>query len=203
MAQGHPTHQDEGWQGVRVFTVGHSTRAFEELVALLSSFGVRILADVRTVPRSRRNPQFNQDALGPALAPHGIEYAHVPRLGGLRHARKDSPNTAWRNAGFRGFADHMLTADFERGLAELRGLAERGPVAAMCAEAVPWRCHRSLISDALVARGAEVLHITAPGRASPHRMTPFALVEGARVSYPEQDLFSEPGPGAAREGGEV
>jgi len=192
------THREERWEGIRIFTVGHSTRTFEELLALLSSFEVQVLADVRTVPRSRTNPQFNRDTLGPALAEHGIAYAHLARLGGLRHARKDSRNTAWRNASFRGFADHMLTEDFERGLAELRELAARDQVAVMCAEAVPWRCHRSLIADALVARGAEVEHATAPGRASPHRMTPFARVVGERVDYPEQDLFAKE-PGGPRE----
>ena len=171
-------------RGVRLYTVGHSTRSLDELVALLRSFEVSILADVRTVPRSRHNPQFNREALRSALRRRRLRYVHLPALGGLRHARRDSPNTGWRNAGFRGFADYMLTPDFEAGLAELRALAAEGTVALMCAEAVPWRCHRSLIADALTVRGARVEHITAAGRAFPHRLTPFAQVEGLHITYP-------------------
>ncbi len=176
--------ESKSFSGVRVWTVGHSTRSLEELVAMLESFGVRVLADIRTVPRSRKNPQFNTDALPRSLAPHGIDYAHVARLGGLRHARKDSLNTGWRNENFRGFADYTLTPEFELGLGELRALVERGPVALMCAEAVPWRCHRSLVADVLTARGAEVEHIMAPGRANRHVLTSFAKVDGERVTYP-------------------
>lgn len=173
-----------GWRGARVLAVGHSTRPFAELVELLSSNGVAILADIRTVPRSRHNPQYDQAALRPALEREGIRYRHLPRLGGLRHPRADSPNGAWRNASFRGYADHMLTPEFEEGLLELRQLASQGAVALLCAEAVPWRCHRSLVADALFARGVVVEHIGGPGRTSPHRVTPFARVEGRRVTYP-------------------
>jgi uncharacterized protein (DUF488 family) len=176
--------KSKSWQGMRIWTVGHSTRSFEELVSLLASFEIGVLADIRTVPRSRKNPQFNADALPASLAPHAIEYAHVPRLGGLRHARKDSHNTGWRNASFRGYADYLATPEFELGLAELRVLVDRGRVAMMCAEAVPWRCHRSLVSDVLTARGAEVAHIMTPSKANPHVLTSFASVDGERVTYP-------------------
>lgn len=174
----------KSWRGTRIYTIGHSTRSFEELADALHAAGVEVLADVRTVPRSRRNPQFNSDALGPALRARRIRYVHLPELGGLRKARKESLNTAWRNASFRGYADYMLTPEFETGLAKLRALSEGTTVALMCAEAVPWRCHRSLIADVLTVRGAEVLHITGAHHTSPHRMTPFALVEGTRVTYP-------------------
>ena len=175
-----------GWGGARVLALGHSTRPLAELLELLSSNGAAILADIRTVPRSRHNPQYDQAALGPALERAGIRYRHLPRLGGLRRARPDSPNGAWRNASFRGFADYMLTPEFEEGLLELRELARQGPVAIMCAEAVPWRCHRSLVADALLARGVAVQHLTGPGRTRPHRLTPFARIEGRRVTYPPE-----------------
>jgi len=173
------------WRSVRVDTIGHSTRTLDELVALLRAFDVSVLVDVRTIPHSRHNPQFNRDALRAALPRRGIRYVHLPALGGLRRTRKDSPNTGWRNASFRGFADYMLTDEFEIGLAELRGLAKEGRVAIMCAEAVPWRCHRSLIADALTVRGAQVEHITGPERSHPHRLTAFARVEGTRITYPD------------------
>ncbi|BDG10568.1 DUF488 domain-containing protein [Anaeromyxobacter paludicola] len=173
-----------GWGKARVLAVGHSTRPLAELVALLRAAGVRTLADVRTIPRSRANPQFEGPALAAGLAEAGIGYVHLSRLGGLRHARKDSPNGAWRNASFRGYADYMLTPGFEEGLTELRALAAEGPVALLCAEAVPWRCHRSLIADALFARGVVVQHIVGRGRTRPHRLTPFARLEGRRVLYP-------------------
>ncbi|MFL5272104.1 MAG: DUF488 family protein [Anaeromyxobacteraceae bacterium] len=167
-----------------MFAIGHSTRPIEELVELLQAVRVVTLADVRTIPRSRANPQFEASALARALRAAGIGYAHLPRLGGLRHARKDSENGAWRNASFRGYADHMQTPDFEQGLSELRALAARGPVAIMCAEAVPWRCHRSLLADALAARGVLVRHITGRGRTVPHRITPFAHIRARGVTYP-------------------
>jgi uncharacterized protein (DUF488 family) len=177
------------WSGLRILTVGHSTRTQGELVELVRAFGVTLVADIRTVPRSRRNPQFDRDELARALPATGIAYAHLPRLGGLRRPRADSPNTGWRNPGFRGFADHMQTAEFAHGLAELRALAESGTVAIMCAEAVPWRCHRSLVADALTALGAEVVHVTGPAAARPHSMTPFARVDRGQVTYP-----GSPGP---------
>lgn len=165
-----------------MWTIGHSTRPIDDFLAVLRSFDIAVLVDIRTIPRSRHNPQFNGDTLGPALR-GGIEYVQLPRLGGLRKARADSINTAWRNASFRGFADYMETDEFEAGLAELRALTDRGRVAIMCAEAVPWRCHRSLVADAVTARGAVVEHITGPSHSSQHRMTPFAKVEGGRVTY--------------------
>ncbi len=167
-----------------MLAIGHSTRPIEEFVELLLAAGVVTLADVRTIPRSRANPQFEGPALARSLARAGIAYAHLPRLGGLRRARKDSPSGAWRNASFRGYADHMQTPEFEEGLRELRDLAHEGPVAVMCAEAVPWRCHRSLLADALLARGVVVEHVVGRGRTRPHRVTPFARIEGRRVTYP-------------------
>jgi uncharacterized protein (DUF488 family) len=151
---------------------------------MLRAFEVTVLVDIRTIPRSRHNPQFGGDALRAALRARRIRYVHLPELGGLRRARKDSPNMAWRNTSFRGYADYMLTEGFEAGLAKLRELADGRAVALMCAEAVPWRCHRSLVADALTARGARVEHIARATRATPHRMTPFARVRGVRVTYP-------------------
>jgi uncharacterized protein (DUF488 family) len=173
-----------GWGRARVLAIGHSTRPAAELVELLASSGVVTLADVRTIPRSRANPQFEGRALARALARAGIGYAHLPALGGLRRPRRDSPNGAWRNTSFRGYADHMQTPEFEEGLCQLRALAREGPVAVMCAEAVPWRCHRSLIADALHARGVVVEHIVGKGRTRPHRVTPFARIAGRRLTYP-------------------
>ena len=146
---------------------------------------MRTLVDIRTVPRSRRNPQFEQTALSLIMAGADLGYVHLPELGGLRHPRRDSPNTAWRNASFRGYADYMLTEGFEAGLSKLEALAsEHGPVAIMCAEAVPWRCHRSLVADALLARGAEVKHIVGSGPPAPHHLTPMARLNGNVVTYP-------------------
>lgn len=167
-----------------VFTVGHSTRPIEEFLALLGEHGIKRLVDVRTVPRSRHNPQFNRDALPAAVQQADIAYTHMKELGGLRHARRDSPNTGWRNESFRGFADYMLTPAFDQALDELLALAEREPVSVMCAETVPWRCHRSLIADALSARGVLVTHILSAGRVQVHSMTQFAQVQGGRVTYP-------------------
>jgi uncharacterized protein (DUF488 family) len=172
------------WCGVRIYTIGHSTRTLDELVTLLRASGVSTLVDIRTIPRSRHNPQFNGAALRAALTRRGLRYSHLSKLGGLRHARKDSANTGWRNASFRGFADYLSTADFEAGLTALRSLAERGTLALMCAEAVPWRCHRSLVADVLSVRGALVEHITGASRTIPHRLTAFARVDGAHVTYP-------------------
>lgn len=179
-----PVPRVKGWRGVHVLTIGHSTRTVDELVALLRAFDVRVLADIRTIPRSRHNPQFNADALRSSLRSRRLRYAHIAELGGLRRSSAASPNSAWRNASFRGYADYMISEGFELGLRKLRGLAAEGTVALMCAEAVPWRCHRSLVADALAVRGARVEHITGAARASAHRITPFARVEGKRVTYP-------------------
>lgn len=167
-----------------VYTIGHSTRPLTEFVSLLQSHGVQHLIDVRTVPRSRMNPQFNRDTLPEALAAAGIEYEHRPQLGGLRHPHKDSTNLGWRNRSFRGYADYMETAEFATSLDWLIERAGAQQVAIMCAEAVPWRCHRSLIADALTARGQRVEHIMAQSRRDAHSMTSFAVVEDGLVRYP-------------------
>jgi uncharacterized protein (DUF488 family) len=172
-----------------LWTIGHSNRPIEELIAMLRAHGIEVLADVRSVPRSRHNPQFNRETLPGELAAAGIEYRHMPGLGGLRKARKDSRNTGWRNDSFRGYADYMETAEFEASLEELLRLAEERRVAVMCAEAVPWRCHRSLIADAATARGGEVRHIMSAEKADAHKMTSFARVEGGKVTYPAESLF--------------
>jgi uncharacterized protein (DUF488 family) len=151
---------------------------------MLDAHGIKQLVDVRTIPKSLRNPQFGQDQLGPSLEHHGIRHAHLPGLGGLRHARKDSINTGWKNASFRGYADYMQTPAFAENLTKLIELAAAVPTVIMCAEAVPWRCHRSLIADALAARGVEVEHIFNRTTRKPHTYTPFARVEGESVTYP-------------------
>jgi len=171
-----------------VLTIGHSNRALEELIRLLQAYHVTQLVDVRTVPRSRHNPQFNRDTLPDALRPVGIDYLHIPGLGGLRYPRPDSPNAGWKNTSFRGFADYMLTPEFAESLATLMILAEQRRIALMCAEAVPWRCHRSLIADALTARGYPVEHILSATRTQTHKLTPFARVEGTRITYPPEAL---------------
>jgi uncharacterized protein (DUF488 family) len=168
-----------------VFTVGHSTHTLDELIRILRKFGIARLVDVRTVPRSARNPQFNRETLPAALATEGIAYVHLPELGGFRHARPDSANTGWRNASFRGFADYMQTDGFRDGMQKLIDLAEMGKSAILCAEAVPWRCHRSLIGDALTARGLPVEDILDADHSQPHRVTPFAHIDGCTVTYPD------------------
>lgn len=173
------------WTGATVYTIGHSTRPQAELIDLLHHYSVATLADVRTVPRSRHNPQYNTDVLAEDLPRNGIAYVHLPRLGGLRRGLGSaSPNTGWRNASFRGYADYMQTEEFARGLDELQALTAGGPVALMCAEAVPWRCHRSLIADALLVRGVVAHDIQSRTRADAHKLTPFARVVGERITYP-------------------
>ena len=167
-----------------VLTVGHSTRPIDDFLALLKAHGVERIVDVRTVPKSRRNPQFGQDALPHSLQGAGIGYTHMPALGGLRRARPDSANAGWRNASFRGYADHMQTPQFQEALEALIGLAKKERIALMCAEAVPWRCHRSLIADALLVRGIGAEDIASPTRRTPHKLTPFARVRGTEVTYP-------------------
>ncbi|MGC2323573.1 MAG: DUF488 domain-containing protein [Terriglobales bacterium] len=167
-----------------VLTIGHSTRPLEDFIHLLDAHGVKRLVDVRTLPRSGHNPQFNQDSLSAELKRQDIAYTHLPGLGGLRHARKDSTNLGWRNAGFRGFADYMQTPDFEKNLKQLITMAKKDRLAIMCAEAVPWRCHRSLIADALLVRGLRVEEISSLTRTQPHKLNPFAHVFGTEVTYP-------------------
>jgi uncharacterized protein (DUF488 family) len=167
-----------------VLTVGHSTRPLAEFIALLAAHSVARLIDVRTVPRSRHNPQFNRDTFPAALESAGIHYAHVEGLGGFRRAGPESPNMGWRNASFRGYADYMQTAEFAQNLASLMKVAKRERVALMCAEAVPWRCHRSLIADALVVHGLRVEEITSRTRCQIHALTSFAKVSGTAITYP-------------------
>lgn len=167
-----------------IFTIGHSTRSFQELVDLLRAHGVERLVDVRTIPRSRHNPQFNRETLSKALHNRRLSYRHMKTLGGLRHARPDSVNSGWRNPSFRGFADYMQTPAFRAALETLIKLAAEKPTAIMCAEAVPWRCHRSLIADALTARGLEVRDIMSVTSAKRHVLMPLAKVHGQQVTYP-------------------
>ena len=180
-----------------MWTVGHSTRSLDELIALLRAHGIERLVDVRKIPRSRRHPQFNVDTLGASLRPAGVSYLHMPGLGGLRRGRADSVNTAWRNPSFRAYADYMQTSEFAANLDTLVGHAAGARAAIMCAEAVWWRCHRSLIADALVARGLGVEHIVDATRVESHVLRPWARVEAGRVTYPgERELFAPPDPEA-------
>jgi uncharacterized protein (DUF488 family) len=167
-----------------VLTVGHSTRTLAEFIRLLRSHEVSCIVDVRTVPRSRHNPQFNKTSLPGALKKAGLNYVHMPGLGGLRHAKRDSVNMGWRNASFRGFADYMQTSEFKLSIEELMQLAKQERVALMCAEAVPWRCHRSLIADALLVRRIRTEDIMSPIRRTVHTLTPFAKVRGTTITYP-------------------
>jgi uncharacterized protein (DUF488 family) len=168
-----------------VYTAGHSTRDLPKFLDLLRSHQIRQVADVRTIPRSRKNPQYNMDAFSRALRAAGIRYIHLPELGGLRRPARDSINTGWRNRSFQGFADYMQRGEFEKAVRKLIKLASRCRTVIMCAEAVPWRCHRSLVADALVVRGVRVVHIFTAGRTQEHTLTPFARIEGLRITYPE------------------
>ena len=167
-----------------ILTIGHSTRTLEAFIALLQENGAEWIADVRSIPRSRHNPQFNRDTLPESLSAAGIGYSHLAGLGGFRKPRADSPNTYWKNAAFRGYADYMQTTQFRDSLEALLGLAGGKRAAVMCAEAVPWRCHRSLIADALVVRGIRVTHVLAPGESMAHALTAGASVEGGLITYP-------------------
>jgi len=167
-----------------IFTIGHSTRTWEAFLELLRMHGIRRVVDVRSIPRSRHNPQFNRETLSAKLRSARIGYVHLRRLGGLRHARRDSQNMGWRNTSFRGFADYMQTPEFEAGLQRLIKLAKQKKSALMCAEAVPWRCHRSLIADALVVRGIRVTDIIGGNRCHVHVLTSFGRVRGDRITYP-------------------
>ena len=168
-------------------TIGHSTRTIEEFIGLLQAHAVSRVVDVRTVPRSRYNPQFNKDSLKALLGKAGLRYVHMPGLGGLRHARRDSINLGWRNASFRGYADYMQTPEFAENLKELIQLAGKEQIAIMCAEAVPWRCHRSLVGDALTVRGIHVEDIMSLTQRRLHTLTPFAKVRGTTVTYPAEN----------------
>jgi uncharacterized protein (DUF488 family) len=169
-------------------TIGHSTHALEDFIAILKAHEVEFLVDVRTVPRSRHNPQFNKESLPKSLAAASIHYEHLAGLGGLRHPRRDSPNTGWRNASFRGYADYMQTPEFLASLDKLIRRARKKRLAVMCAEAVPWRCHRSLLADALLVRGCEVQHIMSARAVKEHTLTPWAKVRRRRITYPPDTL---------------
>jgi uncharacterized protein (DUF488 family) len=169
---------------VRIWTIGHSTRGIDEFIALLKENQIKLLADVRAFPGSKRYPQFNKDALAESLRARGIRYEHFPELGGKRKTKPDSRNTAWRNASFRGYADYMETEQFQKGIERLLDFAgEACPTAIMCAEAVWWRCHRSLIADYLKAHGVEVLHILSANKIEPHPYTPAARIVNGKLSY--------------------
>lgn len=168
----------------RLFTIGHSVRPLDEFLTLLRAYGVTGLADVRTIPRSRRHPHFSWDSLETSLPAAGIVYRHVPTLGGLRKPRRDSENRGWRHEGFRGYADHMATPAFTAAIDELLAFGRSHVVAVMCAEAKWWECHRQLIADALIARGIEVRHIMSPRDAPAHELTPFGRIDGGQVTYP-------------------
>ena len=173
-------------QPLTVLTIGHSTRTIEDFIAMLAAHRVQLLVDVRSIPKSRHVPQFNSDALAASLREKGIAYLHLKSLGGRRHSRKDSRNLGWRNASFRGYADYMATEEFRAGIARLLDLAREKRTAIMCAEAVPWRCHRSLIGDALLVRGVRVEDIMSASSIRPHDLTTFAKVEGLDVFYPTE-----------------
>lgn len=191
-----PTTEARTTESPRIaFTIGHSTRPLPDFIEMLTAHQITTLVDVRTVPRSRHNPQFNRDTLPVALAPFGLTYLHAEGLGGFRPTGPDSPNKGWRNTSFRGYADYMQTSEFGENLFWLMGLVEKQRIALMCAEAVPWRCHRSLIADALCVRGVTVQEIVSPARVQTHKLTPFAQVKGRNITYPayEAELLDEPG----------
>jgi uncharacterized protein (DUF488 family) len=167
-----------------IMTIGHSNRTWKDFLELLREHRVKRVVDVRSIPRSRHNPQFNRETLSTKLRAAKVGYVYLRKLGGLRHARRDSPNIGWRNASFRGFADYMQTSEFEAGLQRLIKLAGHKRSAIMCAEAVPWRCHRSLIADALTVRGIRVDDIMSVKRSQVHSLIPFARVQGHRITYP-------------------
>ncbi len=176
-----------------LWSVGHSTHALADFVAVLARHEVEVVADIRTVPKSRRHPQFHIDALTDTLPRHGLAYRHLPQLGGLRSPRGDSPNDGWRNRSFRGYADHALTPDFAGGLQALRHIAQNARTAMMCAEAVWWRCHRRLVADRLLTAGDVVLHIMPDGRSSPHELTSFARRHGdGTITYPAGRATARP-----------
>jgi uncharacterized protein (DUF488 family) len=174
-----------------ILTIGHSTRTLDEFLGILKKYSATLVVDVRTVPRSRHNPQFNKKTLQNSLKQAGEKYVHMPDLGGLRRPKSDSVNTAWRNKSFRGYADYMQTKEFTENLLNLIALARENRVAVMCAEALPWRCHRSLIADALVVRNITVEHILTLKNIVPHRLSEWAHVEGTQITYP---LFTKENP---------
>jgi uncharacterized protein (DUF488 family) len=182
---------DHAGPQLTVFTIGHSTRTIEDFLAMLAAHGVERLVDVRSIPKSRHAPQFNSDTLAASLHKHGIEYLHMKSLGGLRHPKKDSANLGWRNASFRGYADYMTTDEFRDALSRLLDLAREKRTAIMCAEAVPWRCHRSLIGDALLVRGVDVEDIMSVTSRHAHGLTPFIEVRGTEITYPAHESVAK------------
>lgn len=174
-----------GHPNMTIFSIGHSTRTYPEFLALLTENRIELLVDVRHFPRSQRVPWTTKESLARELAASGIGYEHIEAIGGYRKARDDSSNTGWWNAGFRGYADYMATPEFRAGLDRLIALANDRTTAMMCAEAVPWKCHRSLLSDALLVRGVRVVHILGPGKIQEHRLTTFAKIHDGRLTYPE------------------
>jgi len=175
---------------MQIWTVGHSTRTIDDFVSLLRANEIKVLADVRAWPGSKRYPQFNKDPLAESLRVHGIRYEHFPGLGGKRKTKPDSRNAAWRNASFRGYADYMETDQFQRGIERLLDVSRSdGSTAIMCAEAVWWRCHRSLIADYLKARGMDVLHILGARKVEPHPYTPAARIVNGELSYEAESLL--------------
>jgi uncharacterized protein (DUF488 family) len=175
---------------MRIWTIGHSTRTIDDFISLLEEHGIKVLADVRLLPGSKRYPQFNKEALAESLKAHAIRYEHFPELGGRRKPNADSRNTAWRNASFRGYADYMETDQFQKGVERLLALArEAGPTAIMCAEAVWWRCHRALVSDYLKARDIEVMHILHANKVDPHPFTSAAHIVKSQLSYGSESLL--------------
>jgi uncharacterized protein (DUF488 family) len=182
----HPPPQTMQWPEGAVFTVGHSTLPIERFVALLQVYGIERLVDIRTIPASRHNPQFNATALANSLKAEHLEYLQMRALGGLRRARKDSPNTGWRNESFRGYADYMQTEAFRNALESLIDMSRHKRVAIMCAEAVPWRCHRSLVADALGVRAVPAIEILSERSYRTHTLTPFAQVQGLQITYPPE-----------------
>ena len=184
----HPSPQGADWPQAAIFTVGHSTLAIEHFIALLQTYGIKRVVDIRTIPRSRYNPQFNDTALAGSLTAARLEYWHFPALGGLRHPRRTSPNTGWRNKSFRGYADYMQTEEFATALQALVQMGRQRRVAIMCAEAVPWRCHRSLVADALSIRGTPVVEILSESSHRMHELTPFARVDGLQITYPPEQV---------------
>jgi uncharacterized protein (DUF488 family) len=181
-----PSVQNGDWPVGTIFTIGHSTLPIDEFVAVLDAYGIERLVDVRTVPRSRHNPQFNADALAASLAEGRIDYLAMPALGGLRRPRPDSPNAGWRNDSFRGYADYMQTDAFRAAVDQLVRIGEEKRSAIMCAEAVPWRCHRSLIADALEVRDVPAVEIMPDRSSRMHKLTPFARVDGGTITYPPE-----------------
>jgi uncharacterized protein (DUF488 family) len=181
-----------------VMTIGHSTHTLEDFIRLLQAHGATCVVDVRTVPCSRHNPQFDKASLPRSLKKAGLGYVHTPGLGGLRHAKRDSPNAGWRNASFRGYADYMQTLEFAQSLDELVQLANQERIVLMCAEAVPWRCHRSLIADALLVRGIRTEDIMSAAHRQVHTITSFAKVRGTAITYPTEALCMRKKPSARR-----